>query len=37
MFCSSLLVKKKKKKKQAPGVTRGKSKDFMANSQSIQA
>lgn len=34
IFWSSLLAKKKK---QAPGLTRGKLKDFMANSQSIQA
>ena len=34
IFWSSLLAKKKN---QAPGLTRGKLKDFMANSQSIQA
>ena len=35
IFCFPFVSKKKKK--QVPGVTRGKSKDFMANSQSIQA
>ena len=33
IFCFLLLVKKK----QAPGITRGKLKDLMANSQNIQA